>query len=156
MVDRIVPAVTENDKLSIAQQLKCRDEAAVICEPFRQWVIENNFACGFPDLQSVGVELTEDIRPYEEMKLRLLNGAHSTIAYLGYLAGYEYVSDAMLDSTFLKFIREMMDEEITPTLQTPPSVDLTQYKNVLLDRFKNPGLSHRTSVSYTHLRAHET
>jgi len=144
MVDRIVPAVTEDDKLSIEQQLNCRDEAAVICEPFRQWVIENNFACGFPDLQSVGVELTEDIRPYEEMKLRLLNGAHSTIAYLGYLAGYEYVSDAMLDSTFLKFIRDMMDEEITPTLQTPPSVDLTQYKNVLLDRFKNPGLSHRT------------
>jgi len=144
MVDRIVPAVTEDDKFSIAQKLKCRDEAAVICEPFRQWVIEDNFACGFPDLQSVGVELTEDIRPYEEMKLRLLNGAHSTIAYLGYLAGYEYVSDAMLDPSFLKFISEMMDEEISPTLQKPPSVDLAQYINKLLNRFKNPGLRHRT------------
>ena len=82
MVDRIVPAVTENDKLSITEQLKCRDEAAVICEPFRQWVIENNFACGLPDFQSVGVQLTDDIRPFEEMKLRLLNGTHSTICLL--------------------------------------------------------------------------
>lgn len=144
MVDRIVPAVTENDKLSITEQLKCRDEAAVICEPFRQWVIENNFSCGLPDFQSVGVQLTDDIRPFEEMKLRLLNGTHSTIAYLGYLSSYEYVSDAMLDSNFLKFIREMMDEEITPTLKTHPSIDLAEYKIALLDRFKNPGLRHRT------------
>ena len=144
MVDRIVPAVTENDKLSTMEQLKFRDEAAVICEPFRQWVIENNFACGNPDFQSVGVQLTDDIRPYEEMKLRLLNGTHSTIAYLGFLAGYDYVSDAMLDSTFLKFIREMMDQEISPTLETHPAIDLAEYKITLLDRFKNPGLRHRT------------
>ncbi len=144
MVDRIVPAVTENDKLSITEQLNFRDEAAVICEPFRQWVIENNFACGLPDFKSAGVQLTDDIRPYEEMKLRLLNGTHSTIAYLGYLAGYEYVSDAMLDTNFLKFIREMMDEEISPTLKNHSYIDLAKYKIEILERFKNPCLRHRT------------
>ena len=144
MVDRIVPATTDADRDSVARSFGIRDEGVVVGEPFRQWVIEDRFVCGRPVWEKVGAELVEDVRPYETMKLRLLNGTHSTLAYLGYLAGYEHVSDVMERLEFVKLLRAMMAEEIAPTLQMPAGVELTAYQTALLVRFSNPALKHRT------------
>ena len=144
MVDRIVPATTPGDLDATEARVGLRDEAAVVTEPYRQWVIEDRFVCGRPVWEKVGAELVEDVRPYETMKLRLLNGTHSTLAYLGYLAGYEHVSDVMERLEFVKLLRAMMAEEIAPTLQMPAGVELTAYQAALLVRFSNPALKHRT------------
>ncbi len=144
MVDRIVPATTDDDRAAVEAALGCRDAWPVVTEPFRQWVIEDEFCDGRPDLDAVGAQLTEDVAPFELMKLRLLNGAHSSLAYLGYLAGYETVSDAMADPNMAAFVRRLMDEEVTPTLSVPPGTDLTAYKDALIERFRNPALKHRT------------
>ena len=95
MVDRIVPATSESDRDEISARLGVRDEAMVVTEPFSQWVIEDDFVNGRPAWENVGAEMIEDVRPFEEMKLRMLNGTHSTLAYLGYLTGWEYVSEAV-------------------------------------------------------------
>ena len=98
MVDRIVPATTDDDRARIAKALGVRDAWPVVTEPFTQWVIEDRFPQGRPAWEKAGAEFVADVEPYEHMKLRLLNGSHSTLAYLGYLAGYETVSDAMARS----------------------------------------------------------
>ncbi len=144
MVDRIVPATTDEDRARISALLGVEDRWPVVTEPFLQWVVEDHFPAGRPDLAASGVELVRDVTPFEHMKLRLLNGSHSTIAYLGYLAGYETVSDTMADPDFASLIRALMDEEITPTLAMPAGTDLDGYKSALLLRFKNPALKHRT------------
>lgn len=144
MVDRIVPATTDEDRARIAATLGMEDRWPVITEPFLQWVVEDTFPAGRPDLAASGVELTTDVTPFEHMKLRLLNGSHSTMAYLGYLAGYETISDTIADPAFAHLIRTMMDEEISPTLNMPASADLAGYKNALIERFRNPALRHRT------------
>ena len=143
MVDRIVPATSESDRDEISARLGVRDEAMVVTEPFSQWVIEDDFVNGRPAWENVGAEMVEDVRPFEEMKLRMLNGTHSTLAYLGYLAGMEYVSDAVQQPVFESFLRNMMKEEIIPTLKLPESVDLDQYQNALIERYQNPALKHR-------------
>jgi len=143
MVDRIVPATSESDRDEISERLGVRDEAMVVTEPFSQWVIEDDFVNGRPAWENVGAEMVEDVRPFEEMKLRMLNGTHSTLAYLGYLAGIEYVSEAVQQPVFEKFLRNMMKEEIMPTLKLPESVDLDQYQNALIERYQNPALKHR-------------
>jgi len=144
MVDRIVPATTDEDRAAVEAALGCRDAWPVVTEPFRQWVIEDDFCDGRPDWGVVGAQLVEDVAPFELMKLRLLNGAHSSLAYLGYLAGYETVSDAMADPNMAAFVRRLMDDEVTPTLPVPPGTDLTAYKDALIERFHNPALKHRT------------
>jgi fructuronate reductase len=144
MVDRIVPATTDEDRETVARALGLTDAWPVMTEPFSQWVIEDNFPAGRPAWELEGAELVADVRPYELMKLRLLNGSHSCIAYLGYLAGHQTVSDAMADTVFVSFTRSLMDEEVTPTLNVPPGADLTRYKAALLERFANPALKHRT------------
>ncbi len=144
MVDRIVPATTDDDRAAVESALGCRDAWPVVTEPFRQWVIENQFSDGRPDWNAAGAQLVEDVAPFELMKLRLLNGAHSSLAYLGYLAGYQTVSDAMADPNMAAYIRRLMDEEVTPTLPVPPGTDLTAYKDALIERFRNPALKHRT------------
>jgi fructuronate reductase len=144
MVDRIVPATTDEDRETVAQALGVADAWPVMTEPFSQWVIEDNFPAGRPAWELEGAELVSDVRPYELMKLRLLNGSHSCIAYLGYLSGHRTVSDAMADPVFAGFVRALMDEEVTPTLDVPPGADLTRYKSALLERFANPALKHRT------------
>jgi fructuronate reductase len=113
-------------------------------EPFSQWVVEDDFPSGRPDLAAVGVEVAADVEPFEHMKLRLLNGSHSAMAYLGYLAGHETIAETIGDPVFDRFICAMMDEEATPTLHMPPGVDLTGYKAALLRRWANPALKHRT------------
>lgn len=143
MVDRITPATTDEDRARIAKDLGVSDAWPVVTEPFSQWVIEDRFSAGRPAWDSAGAEFVSDVEPYELMKLRLLNGAHSSLAYLGYLAGYETVSDVMADPDFERFVRGLM-EEATPTLHVPASTDLAAYKAALIQRFKNPALRHRT------------
>ena len=141
MVDRIVPAVTAADIARIGQALGLHDAAPVICEPFRQWVIENRFAGPRPAWELAGAQLVADVAPYEEMKLRLLNGSHSAIAYLGWLAGFEHVCEVMSEPDFVAFVQRMM-AEIAPTLRVPD--DLDAYQATLIARFANPALAHRT------------
>ena len=143
MVDRIVPATTDADRAAVTECLGLEDAWPVMTEPFCQWVIEDRFGAGRPRLEESGAELVADVEPYEAMKLRLLNGSHSAIAYLGYLAGYETVSEVMSDLSFARFVRELM-EEVSPTLKLPPGADLAGYKRSLLARFENPALRHRT------------
>lgn len=144
MVDRIVPATTDEDRASVARRLGAEDAWPVMTEPFSQWVIEDRFTAGRPAWELEGAQMVEDVRPFELMKLRLLNGSHSCIAYLGYLAGYETVSQTVSDPAFRRLIGGLMDEEVTPTLSMPDGVDLTGYKAALLERFSNPALKHRT------------
>lgn len=144
MVDRIVPATTDADRATVAATLGMEDAWPVMTEPFTQWVIEDRFTAGRPAWETCGAELVTDVHPYELMKLRLLNGSHSCIAYLGYLAGYQTVSETMADPAFAAHVRRFMDEEVTPTLPVPPGADLGRYKTSLIERFHNPSLKHRT------------
>jgi fructuronate reductase len=145
MVDRITPATTEQDLTRIAAALGVRDEGAVVTEPFTQWVIEDAFAAGRPAWERAGAIMTADVRPYEQIKLRLLNGAHSALAYLAVLAGAELVSDAVRpDRPFLAVLGQLMAVDVTPTLMAPDGFDLSQYQEDLLSRFANPALRHRT------------
>ena len=143
MVDRIVPATTDADRAAMTEMLGVEDAWPIMTEPFTQWVIEDHFPAGRPPFEEVGAQIAESVEPYELMKLRTLNGSHSTIAYLGYLAGHEHVSDAMADPAFVAVIRGMQTGEIIPTL---PDLDLDffAYRDELLARFANPALKHRT------------
>lgn len=143
MVDRIVPAVTEDTLAKIEQLTGVRDPAGVACEPFRQWVIEDNFVAGRPEWEKAGVELVSDVLPYEEMKLRMLNGSHSFLAYLGYLAGYQHINDCMEDEHYRHAAYTLMLQEQAPTLKVQ-GVDLQDYANRLIERYSNPALRHRT------------
>ncbi|CAA0112436.1 Mannitol 2-dehydrogenase [Starkeya nomas] len=144
MVDRIVPATTHADRDAVDARLGLTDAWPVVTEPFRQWVIEDDFNGGRPRFEEAGAELVADAAPYETMKLRLLNGSHSSLAYLGYLAGHETVAEAIAAPGFETFIRGLMDREVTPTLRVPAQTDLAAYKAALLRRFANPALHHRT------------
>lgn len=142
MVDRIVPATTAADIAQVGEALGAHDAAPVVCEPFRQWVIEDRFAGPRPRWELAGAELVAEVGPYEEMKLRLLNGSHSAIAYLGFLAGFEHVFEVMAAPEFVAFVQRMM-AEAAPTLDVPS--DLDAYRAALIARFANPALAHRTS-----------
>ena len=143
MVDRIVPATTEADRVRVNQRLGVVDAWPVITEPFWQWVVEDHFSAGRPRLEDNGVTLVSDVAPFELAKLRLLNGSHSALAYLGYLSGFETLSEITADPAFVRFIRGLMDEEVTPTLFAHGIRDLEAYKAQLVERFQNPGLRHR-------------
>jgi mannitol 2-dehydrogenase len=138
MVDRITPATTDDDRALLAERFGVQDKWPVVCEPFTQWVLEDRFAAGRPPLQDVGAQLVDDVRPYELMKLRLLNASHQAIGFLGYLAGYRYVHDVCRDPLFTCFLLHYMDDEATPSLSPVPGIDLTAYKQTLLERFANP------------------
>ncbi len=140
MVDRIVPATTDEDRAEVAQALGARDEWPVICEPFRQWVIEDNFAAGRPLFEDAGVLMAADVEPYEKMKLRLLNGSHSALAYLGLLKGHVHVRDLADDGELERFLLAMMNDEVILGLDTPEGIDLPHYARTVLERFKNPAL----------------
>ncbi len=144
MVDRIVPATTDADRAGISERLGLDDAWPVVTEPFTQWVIEDHFPQGRPRFEEHGAELVADVAPYETMKLRLLNASHSTLAYLGYLAGYETIAETMADESFARLIIGLMDEEMGPTLSLPGGADVEAYKRALIERFRNPALRHRT------------
>jgi len=143
MVDRIVPATTESDRKEVSDLLGLEDAWPIVTEPFTQWVIEDRFPAGRPPFEDVGAEMVDDVEPFEHMKLRTLNGSHSTLAYLGYLAGFETVSETISDDSFGRFIPAMITEEILPTLEVP-GADLPAYRDALIERFGNPALRHRT------------
>ncbi len=143
MVDRIVPATTDEDRARVAVALGVEDAWPVIAEPFTQWVIADRFSAGRPDWETAGATMVQDVAPFEAMKLRLLNASHSGLAYLGYLAGKETVADAMADPGLAAFAARVM-EEATPTLAVPPGTDVAGYKRSLQERFSNPALRHRT------------
>ena len=143
MVDRIVPSTTDADRAEIAGLIGTEDAWPIVTEPFSQWVIEDDFPQGRPPFEKVGAQLVKDVEPFEHMKLRMLNGSHSTMAYLGYLAGYEHIADVMGDADFVKLIHGLMTEEVMPTLDMP-GTDLGAYRDQLLERFRNPALKHRT------------
>jgi fructuronate reductase len=144
MVDRIVPATTDDDRAEAAKLLGLEDRGVVVTEPFRQWVVENDFAAGRPAWERAGAVLTADVAPYEAMKLRLLNGSHSTLAYLGALAGHAYVADAIRDEGIAGVVAHLMADEVTPTLAVPDGFDVAAYRQELLERFRNTALRHRT------------
>ncbi len=141
MVDRIVPTTTDQDRQRIAATLGVKDSWPVMTEAFTQWVVEDRFPSGRPEWAATFVS---DVGPFETMKLRLLNGSHSCIAYLGYLAGHETVAAAMQNADLARFVRRLMDEESTPTLNVPSGTDVEGYKAALINRFQNSALRHRT------------
>ncbi len=144
MVDRIVPATTDEDRARIAERLGFEDAWPVVSEPFSQWVIEDHFSAGRPDWATEGAEFVRDVAPFELAKLRLLNGAHSSLAYLGYLSGDETVADAMARPAMVRFVAHLMEHEVSPTLTATQGPDLASYRTALQARFANPALRHRT------------
>lgn len=143
MVDRIVPSTTDADRAEVTDLIGAEDAWPIMTEPFTQWVIEDHFPSGRPAFEKVGAQLVKDVEPFEHMKLRMLNGSHSTMAYLGYLGGYQYIAEVMGDAAYVKLIHGLMTEEAMPTLDMP-GVDLGAYRDQLLERFRNPALKHRT------------
>jgi mannitol 2-dehydrogenase len=137
MVDRITPATTGEDRLAASREYGLDDAWPVVCEPFEQWVLEDNFSLGRPPLEDAGVQLVADVEPYELMKLRLLNASHQGMCYFGRLAGYTYAHEAAQDPLFARFLLDYMDKEATPTLDPVPGIDLDSYKQTLIDRFSN-------------------
>ena len=144
MVDRIVPATTERDIEDNDAALGVHDAAPVVHEPFKQWAIEDSFVAGRPGWDRAGAELVRDVAPFEAMKLRLLNGSHSAFAYLGFLAGHEYIYQVAAQPEFAEFMRRLTADEVEPTLSVPRGVDIGAYEASLLTRFGNPALPHRT------------
>ncbi len=144
MIDRIVPATTDEDRREIEARLGLRDEGMVVCEPFSQWVVEDKFADGRPEWEKVGVLLVEDVRVFEKIKLRLLNGAHSTMAYTGYLSGFDYISEVMEQPAFVNLVKTYMAREAGETVTAPAGFDIEAYKQQLRERFSNKALKHRT------------
>ena len=139
MVDRIVPAMTDAD----FERLGVNDPSAVVGEAFSQWVVEDHFPLGRPGWEAEGVEMVSDVAPFETMKLRMLNGSHSLLAYLGALAGIETVFDGVSHTPLRALLRRYMLEEAAPTLEMPEGTDLTAYADSLLARFANDSLRHR-------------
>ncbi|HAQ88145.1 MAG TPA: mannitol dehydrogenase, partial [Pseudomonas sp.] len=116
MVDRITPMTSATHRKNLKQQHSIDDAWPVVCEPFVQWVLEDNFVAGRPAWDKVGVQFTDDVAPYEEMKIKLLNGSHLALTYLGFLRGYRFVHETMADPLFVEYIRRYMDEDVTPQL----------------------------------------
>jgi mannitol 2-dehydrogenase len=140
MVDRITPATTDEDRAEVRERFGIDDRWPVVCEPFTQWVLEDNFSAGRPPFEDAGVQLVGDVTPYELMKLRLLNASHQALCYFGYLAGYRLVHEATQDPLFASFLLAYMDHEATLTLAPVPGIDLRAYKLELIARFSNPGV----------------
>ena len=138
MVDRITPVTTDADRAEVKERFGIEDRWPVVCEPFTQWVIEDSFTAGRPPYEQVGVQLVDQVEPYELMKLRLLNASHQAMCYFGYLCGYRLVHEAARDPLFRAFLLGYMNEEATPTLAPVPGVDLDGYKHTLIERFSNP------------------
>lgn len=144
MVDRIVPATTDADRSRIAEELGVEDAWPVMTEPFCQWVVEDNFPGGRPAWEEFGVTMVSDVGPFEDMKLRLLNGAHSAIAYLGLLSGHATVDRAFADPAIRAFVDALWAEAI-PTLPKNAGLDTASYTAELAERFSNTALAHRTA-----------
>ncbi|GAA4168302.1 mannitol dehydrogenase family protein [Gryllotalpicola koreensis] len=137
MVDRITPATTDEDRALVQREWGIEDAWPVVAEPFEQWVLEDSFGLGRPAYETVGVQVVDEVEPYELMKLRLLNVGHQAIAYFGVLAGYTYAHEAARDPLFVALLRRYWDREARLTLQPVPGVDLDAYTAELVERFGN-------------------
>ncbi len=145
MVDRIVPAEAPGDAEHVERLTGLRDAAPVSHEPFRQWVLEDRFVDGArPPWERAGAQFVTDVAPFEHAKLRMLNGSHSALAYLGYLAGHETILDAVSDEVFATFVRQFWRHDVIPVLPEPPGLPLAGYAEQLLQRYGNPAIRHRT------------
>ncbi len=159
MVDRITPVTTDADRAVLSEKFGIDDAWPVVCEPFTQWVLEDDFGqrvsiaatkeltspraepvdgAARPPVEEAGVQVVDDVEPYELMKLRLLNAGHQAIAYTGFLAGYTYAHEVCQDQSFVDYVLKYMNDESTPTLRPVPGVDLDVYKRTLIERFANP------------------
>ncbi|MDM7854661.1 mannitol dehydrogenase family protein [Cellulomonas alba] len=144
MVDRIVPATTPAHHTEAEALLGLRDAGLVVAEPFTQWVVEDAFAGPRPPWELAGATLVADVAPFERAKLRILNAVHSTLAYRGALRGLPTIADAVADPDLLAAARALVDEDVLPTLDPPPGVDLRAYRDQVLDRMANPATGHTT------------
>jgi fructuronate reductase len=143
-IDRIVPASTPQTLSMAAEALGVRDLAAVAAEPYRQWVIEDDFPGGRPAWEKAGAILTDDATPWEQLKLRALNGVHSALAYLGAIAGCETIADALALPNLATVLRRLLADDIAPSLTPPPGQSVIHYGDSVLERFANPAICHRT------------
>ena len=143
MVDRIVPATTAADLAALADRIGLEDAGAVMTEPFSQWVIEDRFAGPRPRWEAVGAELVGDVAPYETAKLRMLNGAHSLLAYCGLARGHQFVHQAIVDPGLHALTEQLMLAEAAPTIAGAEGQNLALYARNLIARFANPALNHR-------------
>jgi fructuronate reductase/mannitol 2-dehydrogenase len=141
MVDRITPQTTAEERNAIADRYGVRDRCPVVTEPFRQWIVEDWFCNGRPPLERVGVRFVADVAPYAQMKTRLLNAAHCSLGYLGYLGGHRTMNEVLADPTFREYLVAMMSREIVPHLPPVPDVDLAKYQSSLVERLTNPRLT---------------
>ena len=144
MVDRIVPATADEHVRRAAAALGVHDEAPVVAEPFTQWVIEDDFPGGRPDWAAAGAVLTDDVTPWEMLKLRALNAVHSACAYLGALAGQRLIADALELPGMAVLLRRFIAEDVAPTITPPPGVTVLGYGETALARFANREIGHRT------------
>ena len=140
MVDCITPATGERERAMVADKFGIEDPSVVVCEPFRQWVLEDHFPQGRPALEEVGVEFVQDVAPYELMKLRILNGGHASIAYAAALLGIQYAHEAMETPLIRAFMEKLEKDEIIPTVPPVPGVDLHRYLEKTVERFSNAGI----------------
>ena len=145
MVDRITPVTTPEDIDYLRDTYGILDAWPVTCEPFIQWVVEDTFSNGRPELEKVGVQFVPDVKPYEKMKLRLLNAGHSVLGLLGAIHGHPTINACMEDEVFVAYVRAFMDQEATPVLDAVEGIDLSDYKDSLQERFANPTI--KDSVS---------
>jgi len=145
MVDRITPVTTSDVTRYLKNTHGVADEWCVVCEPFIQWVVEDNFSNGRPPLEKLGVQFVPDVTPYEKMKIRLLNAGHSVLGIPGAIHGHATIDICMEDAVFPKFMRQFMDMEVTPILGKIEGVDIEKYKDNLEQRFANPNI--KDSVS---------
>lgn len=141
MVDRITPATRPDDIVRLNEKNGTDDKAPVYCEDYIQWVIEDNFIAGRPAWEKAGVEFTDDVTAFENMKLSLLNASHTLLSYPSFLSGYRKVDDAMHDERISRFVRTFMDTDITPYVPAPGMTDLEVYKQTLIERFGNRSVS---------------
>jgi mannitol 2-dehydrogenase len=140
MVDRITPVTTPEDIAYLGTEFGLKDDWPVTCEPYAQWVIEDNFFHGRPAWEKVGTQFVADVTPYEKMKIRLLNAGHSVLGLLGSIHGYETIDGCVADPLFATYLRRFMDIEATPVLDRVEGIDLEAYKDSLIERFGNPNI----------------
>lgn len=145
MVDRIVPATTDHHRAMAEDLLGLRDAVPVPAEPFSMWVLEDDFAAGRPAWERGGAIFTDDVGSYELLKLRLLNGTHSLLAYLGILAGAATIPASVGLPYVEAAARKLMHDELLPTIEVPSGIDVADYTTSLFSRFSNTALGHRTS-----------
>ena len=138
MVDRITPQTTEADRDFLVEEYGLVDRWPVVAETFIQWVIEDEFPYGRPPYEDVGVLLTDDVRPYETLKLRILNAGHSTLTYMAALVGHTDIHEIMADPPLARYLQRFHDDEATPSLPPVAGIDVADYKRVVAERFANP------------------